>query len=241
MNSNLIIAPKGHKLNLDEEILKNLKPYFQISSRGHSNSQHSRKLVEGKWIEEDTKDSKIQIDIVLRDSNSGELIAKGHFECNPDNENREKYEENVALKSITGQEIGTVTIEIAKPQEEKPRMSIEHEFRHMRRALGGMMRQANRMFKDFSRNFYDDDNFSFGMLDDWMRPELMLESENDWFPEFKLPSGGKNSPKNRRNELKESQSQQEKKVLEPEKKNSDKREMSTEEKKPEVEITEEKN
>jgi len=142
-------------------------------------------LVEGKWVEESNKDAKCHVDLFMRDSNTGELIGKGTFECNPDNENRDKYEENIPIKTLTGHEIGTATVEITKPKIEAPK-SIDHEFRNMKRALGGMMRKTNRMFRDFNRNFFNDENVGFGVLDDIMRPNLMLEDEESWFPELRL-------------------------------------------------------
>jgi hypothetical protein len=221
-----------------------------MSSRASSQFSSNKKLVEGKWVEESNKDSKVHVDVFMRDSNTGELIGKGTFECNPDNENRDKYEESIPIKTITGQEIGSATVEITKPKAEAPK-SIDSEFRNMRRALGGMMRKTNRMFRDFNRNFFNDENMGFGVLDDILRPSLMLEDEDSWFPEFRLQGsnqGQKSLEHKKEGEKKESgekkeiggQKEGEKKETEW-KRESGRKDLVPEESKPkEVEINEEK-
>jgi len=190
-----------------------------MSSRTHSHQSQCKKLVEGKWVEDCKKESKVHVDVVMRDANSGELLGKGTFECNPDNENRDKYEENISIKSITGQEIGTATVEIAKPKPEvHHRRAIDRDMNDMRRALGGMMKHTNRMFRDFSKNFFRDDDFGFGVLDDIMRPNFMLE--NEWFPELKEEGQRKLSPK-KRTEAVEGQPKAERKEVEGKRKTED--------------------
>jgi len=197
--SNLVVVPKAHNLNISPDLLKDLKPYFQFSTRSHSSQVSSKKFIDGKWVEDENHDAKTDVDIVLRDANTGDLIGRGHFECNPENENRDKYEEKITLRSITGQEIGTATVDVSRPKGIEgghgKKKSIENEFRHMRRALGGMMNQANRMFKDFSRNYYNDENFGIGFGDDWLRPSLTTGEEEEFFPEFRLEGKRKASPK----------------------------------------------
>jgi len=251
--SNLVIVPKAHNLNISPDLLKDLKPYFQFSSRSCSSQVSSKKFIDGKWVEDGSHDAKSEVDIVLRDANTGDLIGRGHFECNPDNENRDKYEEKVTLRSITGQEIGTATLDVSRPKGIESghgkNKSIEHEFRHMRKAFGGMMNQANRMFKDFSRNYYNDENFGHELTDDWLRPSL-TSGEEVFFPEFRLEGKRKNSPKKheaiehpKKHEAAENKKEahKEKRDVEPERR-SGKRDIVDESRPahPEVEISEEK-
>jgi len=248
----LVVTPKAHKLNISEDILKNIKPVYQISSSSQSSAQYGRKLVEGKWVDESTRDSRVNFDLVLRDANSGELIGKGQFECNPEKENREKFEENIVLKNILGQEVGTATLEVQKPKEENHDRSVEDEFRFMRKALHGMLRNQDRMWRDFHRGFFNDD-FGFSMLENFNRPSLMIE--DDFFPEFTSRSkrrGHQHRLQDKNVEINEANAQQEseskpsenKKSIEnkEEKRESEKRDSEANKKKKqeEVEITDEK-
>jgi hypothetical protein len=189
MTTNLVITPKKYDLNISQDVLKDLRPYFQFSSRTSSFSHQEKKLVEGKWVQEGKKDAKEVVDIQLRDAVSGELIGKGHFECNPEAEKRDKYEEKIPLRTLGGQDIGSAIVEISKPKKERGALDFDKDMKQMRRALGGLMRHTNRLFRDFSRNYFDDELMgwgSHGLLDDWMRPGFMLEEGEDWFPQFRL-------------------------------------------------------
>jgi len=120
----------------------------------------------------------------------------------------------------------------------------------MRKAFGGMMNQANRMFKDFSRNYYNDENFGLGLNDDWLKPSLTMGEEDAFFPEFRLEGRRKASPKKneaiehpKKHEAVEhkKETHREKRDVEPERR-PEKRDIVDENKqaRPDFEITEEK-
>jgi hypothetical protein len=181
----LKVNPKSYKLNVSDEALKNLKPYFQVSSGSYSSHSETRKLTnkEGKTQDKGDKDIKDKentyIDLTLRDAISGELLGKGHMEYDNLRDKSEKYEEEVPLKDFFGNQIGTAIVEIE--HHEKPLKNIEDEFRSMRRAIGGMMHKTNRMFRNFNSLFNRD--FGLSLMDDFGRlgnfENLMLGPEEE--------------------------------------------------------------
>ena len=146
----LIINPKDYKLKCSEEVLKTLKPYFELKSSSFSHYSNTQHLSNGPTSSnqqalQPKQEAKTSINLTLRDANSGELLGRGSLVFYHTQEKPEKFEEIVPLKDILGNEIGHAILEIQqiKPQEPK-RSSIEDEFRRMRKEMHGMMTATNR-------------------------------------------------------------------------------------------------
>lgn len=168
--SNLRVNPKDFKLNCSDEILKTMKPYFDVSSRCTS-SMHMEKEVHGGQSKKTTgHEGKCIIDVRLRDSRSGELLGKGHVEYDEGANKPEKYDEKVELKDVFGNKIGEATLEVE--QKKGQINSVEAEFRKMRHEVNHMMRETNKVFENFSRKHTGKD-YGFGLLDEF-RPMLMF-------------------------------------------------------------------
>jgi len=204
----LRVNPVNYKLNASDEALKNLKPYFQVSSGSYSSHCEQRRIGNKEGQSQDKDPNEVQdkentyIDLTLRDSVSGELLGRGHIEYDNLRDKSEKYTETVPLKDFFGNEIGSAEVEIE--HHEKPIRKIEDEFTDMRKAIGGMMKRTNKMFKNFDRRFGRD--FGFNIMNDF--DNLMLgPSEEDW-GDFGLENFGWNEP--RRIEPREEQTQPQK-------------------------------
>jgi len=119
-------------------------------------------------------EGKTLIDVRLRDGRSGELLGKAHVEFDENAKKPEKYDETVTLKDTFGNEIGSAVLEI---EQRKPisggNLAIDDEFRNMRKEVGHMMRETNKIFDNFSRRYYGRD-WGNGLLDDF-RPMLMFD------------------------------------------------------------------
>lgn len=168
---NVRVNPKDYKLNVSEDILKNLKPYFEVSSRSVSSTHMEKEMSHGQSKKTGGHEGKTWIDVRLRDSASGELLGKGHVEFDENGKKPEKYEEKVALKDVFGNTVGEAVLDIE--QKKIQTGSIDDEFRKMRREISHMMRETNRIFDNFSRKYYGKD-YGFGLLDEF-RPMLMFD------------------------------------------------------------------
>jgi hypothetical protein len=168
---NLRVNPKDYKLNCSEDIMKNLKPYFEVSSRCISLTHAEKEMSQGTSKKTSGHEGKCIIDVKLRDSVTGDMLGKGHVEYDENAKKPDKYEEKVELKDVWGNKVGEAVLEVE--QKKMQQGGIEEDFRKMRREIGHMMRETNRIFDNFSRR-YSGRDYGFGLLDDF-RPMLMFD------------------------------------------------------------------
>lgn len=185
MSAKLIVNPKDYKLKCSEEILKTLKPYFELKASSYSHYSQAQQLTNGhsspdQQSVQPKQEAKTSINLTLRDANTGELLGKGQLIFDHTAEKPEKFEEKVSLKDILGNEIGEATVEVQQIKPQQPKKTIEDEFRRMRKEMQGMMRATNRMFDAFSRRHFGRD-WGFGLLDDF-HPMMMLG--DDYYDDY---------------------------------------------------------
>jgi hypothetical protein len=123
-------------------------------------------------------EDKTSIDITMRDGNSGEFLARGHLEFDPSKRKETKYEEKVSLTDLWGNEIGHAVVDIEQEKLSEKDLGFDKEFRQMRNEMKKMMKDTNRLFGNFSRRFLGR-NYGFDLLDDFR--SMMLEDSDQPF------------------------------------------------------------
>lgn len=175
--TNYTINPKNYKLEGNEESIKNLKPYFEVSSSSYSSYSSVKKYVNGKLQEDQSytkRDGKAHVDLNLRDANSGEVLGRGRIEYDPHSQKDSPFEEKIVLKNRLGNQIGSATVEM-KPKSQG-HMAIEEEDFGFGKSFNRMLRDSDRLFDNFfggRRN-----RFGLGFFDDF-EPMMMLEDEEE--------------------------------------------------------------
>ena len=175
------VKPITYKLNVGEEILKKLRPVFQVSSESYSYATTTSKDVQGQPTFDENvrlkREEKGHFEVTLRDSRSKELIGTGQMRFDSLRKEEGTHQEWISLKDILGNEIGKALVEYEiKPQNQLMQGefgSAEKVMGEMRRALDSMVTETNKMFDQFRKSYFPE--LTMGM--ESPKKGLMGESE----------------------------------------------------------------
>jgi hypothetical protein len=138
-----------------------------------------QKSQQGQQQVESHHEDKTKVDITMRDGNTGEFLARGHLEFDPSKRKETKYEDNVSLRDMWGNEIGTAIVDIEQEKLSDLDSGFDEQMRHMRREMKNMMKDTNRLFGNFSKRFLGR-NYGFDLLDDFRNQMIDQDWDQPW-------------------------------------------------------------
>jgi len=174
---NLRVKPISYKLNGNEELIKKLHPYFNVSAGSFSKvSKKSQNINEKPNFDEDLqlqRKEKANIDVELRDSYSNNLIGSGHIEYDTLSNKEGKFNEWIPLKDILGNEVGKALIEVEVYPQKLGLGADDYNF-GMKGIMDEMHERMDRIFDDsrkmmneFSRSIFPEYDKFLSLEDDF--------------------------------------------------------------------------